>query len=79
MVGARPVHYTAPMLPAQIVGTLTLNGEVQPFVLETASGEVTLGVRRDADPMQRHLAADARQAAVARVAEQVPGAEKIAL
>lgn len=67
------------MLPGHIVGTLSLDGDVVPFVLDTATGKVSVGERRDADPMQRNMARDEKQAAVKRVESEVPAARNVKL
>ena len=67
------------MLPGHIVGTLSLDGEVMPFVLDTATGKVAVGEKRDADPMQRNMARGEKQAAVKRVESEVPSARNIKL
>jgi len=67
------------MLPGHIVGTLSLDGKEQPFVLDTATGKVSVGERRDADPMQRNMARDEKRAAVARVESEVPAAKNVAI
>ncbi len=67
------------MLPGHIVGTLSLDGDVVPFVLDTATGKVSVGEERDADPMQRNMARGEKQAAVKRVESEVPAARNVKL
>jgi len=67
------------MLPGHIVGTMSLDGDVVPFVLDTATGKVTVGEQRDPDPVQRNMARGEKQAAVKRVESEIPEARNVKL
>jgi hypothetical protein len=65
------------MLPARFVGTVvTADGE-EPFVLDTATGTVTVGRHEDPDPQQARVGKDELAAAERQVRAQVPGAREV--
>jgi RNA polymerase-binding transcription factor DksA len=65
------------VLPARFVGTVvTADGE-KPFVLDTASGQVSTGRFEDADPMQATVARDALDAAARQVRLAIAGAREV--
>lgn len=67
------------MIPSKLVGTVVTPGGPQPFVLDTASGNVTVGRYDAIDPKQRDLPPDTAAAATKQVKAKVKGAREVRL
>lgn len=67
------------MLPATLVGTVVTPGGPQPFVLDTATGNVTVGRYEAMNSHQANLAPDAEKAAMRQVERKVKGAREVRL
>ena len=67
------------MIPSKLIGTVVTPGGPQPFVLDVASGNVTVGRYDTMDPKQRDLAPDAEGAALRQVRKKVKGAREVRL
>jgi hypothetical protein len=67
------------MLPKTIVGSVVRSRGSEPFVLDVASGRVTLGRYGTPDPLQAQMAPDACRAAESQVRSQTGGRPDVRL
>ena len=65
------------MLPGKIVGTVVTARGSEPFVIDTPTGNVSVGTFADADPKQKQMGKMEAEAIEKQVRSQVSGAREI--